>query len=212
MWSAQHAIKKLNDLSQTADSENTSYDNSNSDIQYRNSVQDLERFKSKDGIQSAIFGPIFWMAIHTTSFNYPNNPTLEDKMNYKNWIQSIGKVLPCKYCRQNFDTNMKEAGFNESCLNSRDSFSKFCYTLHDEVNKMLHKKSPSYKEVREQYESFRAKCLSDAEKEKLDKSKTELGCIRPLHQGQRGKCVINVVPYGSKIDGFQIDEKCKPKV
>lgn len=38
-----------------------------------------EDYKSGDGMQTAIFGPVFWTAIHLVSFNYPLNPTNEQK-------------------------------------------------------------------------------------------------------------------------------------
>lgn len=167
-------------------------------------------YNSKDGMQSAIFGPAFWMTIHLVSFNYPNEPTDEDKQNYATWLMSIGKVLPCKYCRLNFEKNMQSAGFNESCMQSRYAFSRFCYDLHCTVNKMLNKTSPSFEEVRSKYEMFRAKCLSDEEKQALAQENKELGCIRPKHNGSRGKCLISIVPQDGKTSNILIHEKCMP--
>ena len=172
-------------------------------------------FNSKDGFQSAIFGPPFWMTIHLVSFNYPVQPTEEDKKNYSQWLHSMGKVLPCKYCRDNFEKNMKHAGFNASCLDSRFAFSTFCYDLHCSVNKMLGKESPSYEDIRSKYEIFRAKCLTNEQKAELQLNNKELGCIRPVHNGYRGKSVINIVPNTSdhvkSTCHIIVDEKCKPK-
>jgi hypothetical protein len=172
-------------------------------------------YNTKDGMQSAIFGPAFWMTIHITSFNYPPQPTEEDKANYENWLRSIGKVLPCRYCRENFEKNMESAGFSSKSLESRDEFSKFCYRLHCEVNKMLGKTSPSFKEVRDTYDFFRAKCLTEEEKKKLSDKNMELGCIRPLYNGKRGKCVISIEPNvdrnSSQTHNIRINEQCLPK-
>ena len=38
-------------------------------------------FLSGDGFMVSVWGPIFWTAIHTVSFNYPIEPTEEDKVN-----------------------------------------------------------------------------------------------------------------------------------
>jgi len=176
-------------------------------------------YNSKDGMQSAIFGPPFWMTIHMASFNYPVNPTNEHKQNYLNWLLSFEHILPCRYCRENFPQNLKASGFDfnvtplwkNKCMESRHEFSYFCYTLHDSVNKMLKKTSPSFEEIRDRYESFRAKCLSDHEKRKLKQKDKELGCIRPYHNGERGKCVISVKPINSNIPNFTIDAACKPR-
>lgn len=170
-------------------------------------------YNSKDGMQSAIFGPAFWMSIHLVSFNYPLEPTEVDKKNYHNWLMSIGKVLPCRYCRENFENNLKTAGYSDLALQSRDAFSRFCYDLHCVVNSMLNKKSPPYETVRDQYEMFRAKCLSEDQKKELRIDKKELGCIRPIHNGERGKCVIKVIPNISDTNltnHITVDDRCKP--
>lgn len=172
-------------------------------------------YNSKDGMQSAIFGPAVWMSIHMISFNYPTHPTEEDKRNYHNWLVSIGNVLPCKYCRENFAKNLKSAGYSYKSLASRDTFARFCYDLHCVVNEMLGKESPKYEDVRTQYEMFQAKCLSKDQKNQMLSSKKELGCIRPMHNGQRGKCVISIVPNDNDgkllTQNIQVDGRCKPR-
>lgn len=171
---------------------------------------------SREGMQSAIFGPAFWMTIHITSFNYPVEPTEGDKQTYANWLLSIGSVLPCRYCRENFPENLRSAGWDESlghqnpAMQTRHTFSRFCYDLHDCVNRMLHKTSPPYEQVRETYELLRAKCLTEEQKSKLLKSNTELGCIRPTHSGKRGKCVISIVPQDGQPSSLNIDDQCRP--
>ena len=65
-------------------------------------------FSSGEGMVTKIWGPVFWMILHTISFNYPVNPTEEDKHHYKDFIYSLRYVLPCKYCRINLTKNLKE--------------------------------------------------------------------------------------------------------
>lgn len=171
-----------------------------------------DAFGSRDGMQSAIFGPVFWMSIHLTSFNYPVRPTEEDKQNYSTWLWSIGKVLPCRYCRENFAKNMKSAGWAPSVMESRHTFSRFCYELHCAVNVMLGKPSPPFERVREQYKMFRAKCLTNEQKRQLQREQKELGCIRPMHNGKRGQCVINIVPNEEKnTSRIIVDRQCMPR-
>jgi len=44
-------------------------------------------------------------------------------------------------------------------MESRDTFSKYVYDLHEHINKMLGKISNlSFEDVRERYEHFRARC------------------------------------------------------
>jgi hypothetical protein len=54
-------------------------------------------FYSGDGFQTLIWGPPMWHFLHTMSFNYPVNPTQEDKEHYRDFVLSLQHVLPCKY-------------------------------------------------------------------------------------------------------------------
>ena len=78
------------------------------------------------------------------SFNYPNKPTQEDKKNYKDWVQKLKYILPCKYCRINLIKNFKELPLRHCDMKNRETFSKYIYNLHELINKMLGKKKRSY--------------------------------------------------------------------
>lgn len=170
-------------------------------------------YLSGDGIQTAIFGPVFWAAIHMVSFNYPVNPTPTQKRDYENWIRATGNVLPCKYCRDNFQENIKAAGIEcGDVFASRDTFSRFCYNLHNQVNIMLGKPTDiSFDQVRDLYEGFRSRCLTAKQKAVFEREKKELGCVAPAHDGTKGKCVISIIPRNAPCAStFQVSEKCRP--
>ena len=40
-------------------------------------------YNSGEGMLTSVWGPSMWHTLHTISFNYPVNPTEEDKKNYK---------------------------------------------------------------------------------------------------------------------------------
>ena len=99
-------------------------------------------------------------------------------------------------------------------MKNRDTFSRYVYTLHEIVNKMLNKKSGlTYCQVRERYEHFRSRCTKDEVKKKLfkfKKNKTlkkEKGCTEPLY-GKKAKCVLNIVPQSRKLKSLNIYKKC----
>ena len=160
-------------------------------------------YNSSDGMLTYVWGPSLWHFLHTMSFNYPVKPTKEDKMNYMNFIHSLKFTLPCKYCRMNLKRNLKETGFSLKCMRNRETFSNYIFNLHNHINEMLGKKNVlTFEEVRERYENFRARCLNDKKKTKLEK-----GCTDSLY-GLKGKCVMNIVPKTSKKESFKIDPKC----
>jgi len=172
-------------------------------------------FLSGDGMLTTIWGPSMWHFLHTMSFNYPVKPSKEDKKHYRDFILSLQYVLPCKYCRKNLKTNLRGNPLTISDMESRDTFSRYIYKLHETVNKLLGKKSGlSYCDVRERYEHFRSRCTQDTPKIlKLSTAKTlknkpkEKGCTEPLY-GKKAKCVIKIVPQEEKCQTLQIDKKC----
>jgi Erv1 / Alr family len=175
-------------------------------------------FISGDGMLTSVWGPSMWHFLHTMSFNYPVNPTEDDKKNYMNFILMLEKVLPCKYCRMNLTTNFKNLPLTMANMKSRETFSRYIYDLHELVNTMLKKKSGlTYCDVRERYEHFRARCVEEKPKifkvlkaKTLKKKQGEKGCTEPLY-GKKSKCIIKIVPQDEKTDTFQVDNKCLKK-
>lgn len=187
--------------------------------QKTNKVYSMTDYESNDGMLTTVWGPGMWHALHTISFNYPVNPTKDDKHNYMKFILNLKYVLPCGKCRKNFRKNLKHLPLTISQMQSRETFSTYMYNLHELINTMLGKKSGlSYADVRERYEHFRARCaqpIADMLKKSICKTrksgkKIENGCTEPLY-GEKSKCILKIVPNDEKCDTFQIDEKCIKK-
>lgn len=174
-------------------------------------------YSSGDGMITTVWGPNLWHYLHTISFNYPVRPTNNDKKYYKQLILNMQYTLPCKYCRDNLKKNLKIHPLTNSDLKNREAFSKYIYNLHEIINKMLKKKSGlSYCDVRERYENFRSRCITDTEIPKLKikktrskskKTKKEKGCTEPLY-GKKSRCIINIVPQKQKGKTLKIDNRC----
>lgn len=182
-----------------------------------------DEFNSGDGMLTTVWGPSLWHTLHTMSFNYPVNPTLDDKKNYQKFICSLRHVLPCKYCRQNLKNNFKSLPPTMKVMKNRGTFSKYIYDLHELVNRMLKKKSNlSYCDVKMRYEHFRSRCtgkkknevwkIKQIRKTLKNKSKKEKGCTTPLYSGEKSKCIIKIVPQSVNGSSFQMDKKCEKKL
>jgi hypothetical protein len=166
-----------------------------------------EDYKSGDGMMTSVWGPPLWHSLHTISFNYPVEPTEKHKKDYMAFFKSLKNVLPCKYCRENYKKNIKELGFGKGVFKDRDSLSRWVFELHEKVNKNLGKESGlTFEEVRDRYEHFRSRCLTDPEK-KQDVKVKEKGCTEPLY-GVKSKCVLNIIPKDDKIKSLNIDKRC----
>jgi hypothetical protein len=126
-----------------------------------------------NGLITKIWGPHFWFSVHCVVHGYPVNPTEEQKNNYREFLISLKNVLPCKYCREsytNFVLNDDETRLTDKDLESRDTLTKWAYKMHNRVNKKLGVTyGVSYDVHRDQFESFRAKCLPN-----------DNGCNMPL--------------------------------
>ena len=148
----------------------------------RSSVYTKKDYESGDGMLTSVWGPSMWHYMHTMSFNYPVDPTSQEKKHYYRFMKNLVHVLPCKYCRINFRENLKCLPLKMKHMKSRATFSKYVYDLHELINKMLKKKSNlTYEQVRERYEHFRARCTIDIYK------KTKMIKIKPIKKKTRKK-------------------------
>ena len=187
--------------------------NRNTHNKTKKNIFSKKDYKSGDGMMTSVWGPAMWHYLHTMSFNYPVEPTSENKKNYRNFILNLRNVLPCKYCRMNLANNLKKKPLQMCHMKSRETFSRYIYELHETINRMLNKKSNlTYCDVRERYEHFRSRCTDEKPKvftfkKTTTRKKKEKGCTEPLY-GKKAKCVINIVPQEDKTATFQMDKKC----
>lgn len=102
------------------------------------------------------WGPRLWEVLHCITLDYPVKPTEEEKQNMKNFLVSLKSVLPCIYCRRNYERNLKE---NPIKLNCRKDLVLWLIDIHNEVNGKEGKRPYSYAEVLNLYEKKLGKNL-----------------------------------------------------
>ena len=153
-----------------------------------------------NGLMTRLWGPSGWLFLHCVTFGYPfkidpTNPEHLAKQNdYYRFFYYLGKVLPCKYCRNSYD-EFFATNSPMRHLGSREELSKWLYDVHNLVNDKLGVPAcerPSYDEIKARYEEFRAACKPLTEKERNDKAGK--GCIAPA-SGKPKRSVIKVVEY-----------------
>lgn len=157
-------------------------------------------FNSSHGMLTTVWGPPLWHFLHLMSFNYPINPTCEEKQKYKSFIHSLKDILPCGSCRKNLTYNLKKRPITPH-LKNRTTFSKYIYQLHETINKCLNKNSGlTYNQIKIRYEHFRAKCNTPS-------LKKHIGCANAFRT-RKTKTVINIVPNETRCKTLKIDKKC----
>jgi hypothetical protein len=121
--------------------------------------------------------------MHAFAQGYPIDPDAFDRergsaagstrMHYKTFFTCIGRVLPCRYCRDSYMAFAERLPI-DSYLGSRASLVEWVYRIHGMVNDKLGVvySGVTLKGVYDRYESLRASCHP---------SKTVLnGCTTPM--------------------------------
>lgn len=172
----------------------------------KNHIFSENEYNSGDGMMTSVWGPPLWHVLHTISFNYPINPTNEQKKYYYKFYSNLKNILPCRYCRDNLKNNLINLPLTKNVFKNRESLSRYVYELHEIINHMLGKSSGlTYDDVRDRYEHFRSRCLEDPKKMN---NNIEKGCTEPLY-GIKSKCILNIVPRDDRLSSFKMDPKCK---
>jgi len=97
------------------------------------------------------WGPDFWKTAHTVISAYPLEPTDEEKIQFRSYLESFCFILPCSECRTNWYHLLEKNGMNEEVLANRYTFSKWLFDSHNHVNESLGKRKFTLNEFCHQY-------------------------------------------------------------
>jgi hypothetical protein len=82
----------------------------------------------------SIWGKHGWKFIHFVAQGYPNKPSQEQKLHYKNFLNSIQHILPCSLCNDHYAQNLINNPIDDSVLQNKNSFIDWTVKLHNIVN------------------------------------------------------------------------------
>jgi hypothetical protein len=63
---------------------------------------------SKKEASAHLFGPCTWSMIHYVALAYPTVPDHQQQQDYKSFVESLQKVLPCQKCRDHMAVHLRE--------------------------------------------------------------------------------------------------------
>jgi hypothetical protein len=133
-----------------------------------------------NGVDPCMWGPALWHFLHVISFNYPNDPTEQEKNSMYQFMMSLGQVLPCPECRDHYAQNT--SGLRDA-LGSKSDFSLYMYNFHNMVNVQTGKKiTLTYTDVYNKYN-------------KLVSTSCDQSCD---HQESLYKCKVDIVSKNEK--------------
>jgi hypothetical protein len=97
---------------------------------------------------SAEWGPAAWKFLHSVTFAFPENPTLQDQQDAESLFLSLRSMLPCQACREHYES---EIALHPPDTRSRQILSRWLVDLHNRVNSRLGKSIVSYSNAESLY-------------------------------------------------------------
>jgi hypothetical protein len=159
-----------------------------------------------NGMMTKVWGPAGWLFLHSVAYGYPyvinpDNPDhITKKEDYYKFFYYLGRIFPCKYCRESYQQFLKEIPLVDK-LNTRRDLCKWLYDIHNKVNDKLGVPAsdrPTFEEVDAKYEAFRAKCTGNPANNanvegfgNLIVPPKPTGCVVPAN-GTSSKSVITI--------------------
>lgn len=96
------------------------------------------------------WGPCAWDFIHSIALNYPEDPTVIDRIAVKNFFLSLHPVLPCTECSDNFGKKLMYVDWDVVLRNKKSLFS-WTVDIHNDVNRENGKPQVSYADAVRKY-------------------------------------------------------------
>jgi hypothetical protein len=97
-------------------------------------------------IPPEVWGPFFWNTIHIVALVYPSKPSHAHKKAAKDFFESLILLIPCPICSKHYAEHIQRYPITPH-LDTRADLFKWTHLLHNEVNKMLQKRSFTEDEV-----------------------------------------------------------------
>ena len=99
----------------------------------------------------SIWGPDAWRFLHTIAFNYPTEPTQEEKDNHYYFFSYIADILPCPKCRSHYKNNLETYPIQ---LDSNRELNDWLIKVHNSVNISNGKPKWTYGQVYRKYKNL----------------------------------------------------------
>ena len=96
------------------------------------------------GLNPNLWGYHQWMILHLMAFNFPDNPTDEDKLAIEGYVGGMARLLPCPGCSWHCQAYVQDHPINAE--SKKDLFAYFV-EMHNDVNRRLGKREYTYTEV-----------------------------------------------------------------
>ena len=90
-----------------------------------------------------VWGAAAWRFLHCVTLTYPQRPSWRARQDMKDFLHSLGPILPCRLCRTHYQSFLRQHPV-DSALKNRVTLVQWMMDLHNEVNRRLDKPEMSY--------------------------------------------------------------------
>jgi hypothetical protein len=148
------------------------------------------------------WGSAGWVYLTAAVLQYPENPSDDDKTQFKSFLTTNGSVIPCGLCRKHYKKNLEKHPLTDMVMSSRRNLADWINTIHNEVN--ISNNKPEYgvlsmiadympptmarSMLKDDQEYEKLKAL-DVEKNKLYLQSMVVGVAKSQYQKEDGGCV-----------------------
>ena len=110
-----------------------------------------------------VWGPHYWFFLHTIAMSYPQFPNVVTKKKYYEFIQNLPLFIPVEEISGKF-TKLLDQYPVSPYLDSRDTFVRWTYFIHNKINEYLEKPKISLNQFYvNYYEHYKPKIVKQAE-------------------------------------------------
>lgn len=88
------------------------------------------------GLDPKVWGPHYWFVLHTIALTYPIHPSNTIKKRYYDFIHNLPIFLPISNIANHFSSLLDDFPVTPY-LDSRESFFKWIYFIHNKINVKL---------------------------------------------------------------------------
>ena len=128
------------------------------------------------GVSPAVWGPIFWNAMHVVTLGYPQIPSAVEQDAVIAYFESLQHVIPCPICREHYSHFLKEMPVRDAA-GSRDAIIEWLFNLHNKVNVQLDKSAITWEQYIEHIRTMQDFDSGSRMNPKTIASCVALGCI-----------------------------------
>ena len=128
-------------------------------------------------MKTSVWGKHAWEFLHACSFEYPDDPSDQDKLAAKALFRSLVRMLPCDDCCRHYHQEMEQDPI-ENSLGSKEELMSWVLRLHNKVNQRLGKPTLTLQDMFDKYKGVG--CSTD---QFLPGSSVEASSPTPLQGG-----------------------------